>query len=50
MSDILPLASLEKLDELHLFGNRSELVKEQAETLFNEIEYKIITEEMPKGL
>lgn len=48
--DILPLMSLEKLDELYLFGNKSELVKEQAETFVNEIEYMIVTEEMPNGL
>ena len=50
VSDILPLAGLEKLDELYLFGIRSELVKEQAETLFNQVEYKIVTEKMPEGL
>lgn len=38
VDDILPLKSLETLTELYVFGNRSELVKEQAATLFNEIE------------
>lgn len=45
--DISPLASLDYLDVLYIFGNSSELVKEQAETLFHEIKYMIVTEEMP---
>lgn len=45
--DISPLVSLDNLDVLYLFGNSSELVKEQAETLFHEIEHMIVTEEMP---
>ncbi|MDE5589719.1 MAG: hypothetical protein K2J60_11375, partial [Acetatifactor sp.] len=50
VSDILPLAGLEKLDELYLFGNGSETVKEQAETLFDQVEYKIVTEKVPEGI
>ncbi len=49
VGDILPLKSLENLAELYVFGNRSELVKEQAETLFNEMEYISVTEEIPDG-
>lgn len=47
--DISPLMSLDNLDELYLFGNSSELVKEQAETLFDEVENVIVTEDMPSG-
>ena len=32
------------------FGSGRELVKEQAETFFDQIEYKIVTEKMPEGL
>ncbi len=45
--DISPLMSLGNLNQLHLFGNSSELVKEQAETFFNDIENIIVTEEIP---
>lgn len=42
--DISPLTSLDNLDRLYISGNNSELVKEQAETLFHEIKYMIVTE------
>ncbi len=50
VGDILPLTSLERLDELFLFGNKSKQVKEQAEKFFCDIEYMIVTEEIPNGL
>ena len=45
--DISSLMSLDNLDVLYLFGNSSELVKEQAETFFHEIKHMIVTEEIP---
>ena len=47
---ILPLTILEKLDVLFLFGNERKQVKEQAEKYLSEIEYLIVTEEIPNGL
>ncbi len=48
--DISPLMSLDNLDTLRIYGNSSELVKEQAETLFNDIEDIIVTEKIPPEL
>lgn len=50
VGDISPLENLRNLDEIFIFGNKSELVKEQSEALFNEVETVIVTEEMPNGL
>lgn len=47
--DILPLSGLENLGELSIFGNKSELVKEQAESYFDKVGNMIVTEEMPNG-
>ena len=50
VGDILPLTGLEKLDVLFLFGNERKQVKEQDEKYLSEIEYLIVTEEIPNGL
>lgn len=47
--DILPLSGLEGLDEIFIFGNKSELVGEQAEAYFDQIGNMIVTEDMPNG-
>lgn len=49
VEDISPLIGLENLHWLHIYGNKSKLVKEQAETYFSEIEYLTVTEELPNG-
>ena len=48
--DILPLSGLENLGEISIFGNKSELVKEQAESYFDKVGNRIVTEEIPDGL
>lgn len=49
VEDISPLIGLENLYWLHIYGNESELVKEQAETYFSEIGDMLVTEEWPMG-
>lgn len=49
VEDISPLIYLENLNSLYIFGNESELVEEQAETYFSEIEDILVTEELPSG-
>ncbi len=50
VKDILPLSGLENLGEISIFGNKSELVKEQAESYFDKAGNMIVTEEIPNGL
>ncbi len=50
VSDISSLKDLENLNDLSIYGNESELVKEQAETYFNRIDYMVVTEEIPLGI
>lgn len=49
VEDISPLIDLENLNSLYILGNESELVKEQAETYFSEINHLTVTEELPNG-
>ena len=49
VEDISPLIGLENLEWLHIYGNESELVKEQAETYFSEIGDMFVTEKRPNG-
>lgn len=50
VEDISALKDMENLRKLSIYGNTSEQVKEQAERYFSDIEYMIVTEEMPPGM
>ena len=43
------MLDLENLNSLYIYRNKSELVKEQAETFFSEVENILVTEEWPAG-
>ena len=47
VDSILPLKELENLNELIVYGNTSNQVKEQAEVYFCEIEHITVTDELP---
>ena len=47
VDSILPLKELENLNELIVYGNTSNKVKEQAEVYFCEIEHITVTDELP---
>lgn len=50
ISDIESLNNLERLEYLAIFGNESELVKEQAESYFKNVEEVTVTEDIPNNL
>ena len=50
ISDIESLNNLERLEYLAIFGNESELVKEQAEMYFKDVEEVTVTEDIPNNL
>lgn len=50
ISDIESLNNLERLKYLAIFGNESELVKEQAEIYLKDVEEVTITEDIPNNL
>lgn len=50
VEDISPLLDLENLNSLYIYRNKSELVEEQAETYFSEVENILVTEEWPPDI
>lgn len=50
IDNIEPLRELEHLNQLEIFGNKSERIKEQAELYFGDIDYLEIREDVPYGL